>query len=226
MKFSTTTSTITFLIAAASNANAFSIQSTSAPRVASTTTAILRMSTHADTSSMIEEAAAASQKYGASSPEARLAWEAVEEIHSADNSEATKGTIENSEEYNQMINDMEEFLARQRPIFDQISDLATKVKKIKLESPSFEPGDASPELIEALNKAKQLTNEMGFESPDVRVAWDNVEEIASAGTFNAERGAMTEDECLVEATRSACQALEELNRVLEVNKKDGRYSQL
>ena len=38
-----------------------------------------------DSSDLIQQALAASKKYGASSPEARLAWEAVEEVDSADN---------------------------------------------------------------------------------------------------------------------------------------------
>ena len=39
----------------------------------------------ADTSELIKEAMAASKKYGAASPEARLAWEAVEEVDASDN---------------------------------------------------------------------------------------------------------------------------------------------
>lgn len=36
-------------------------------------------------SDLIKEAIAAGKKYGASSPEARLAWEAVEEVNASDN---------------------------------------------------------------------------------------------------------------------------------------------
>jgi hypothetical protein len=39
----------------------------------------------ADSASLIEEALATSKKFGASSPEARLAWETVEEVASSDN---------------------------------------------------------------------------------------------------------------------------------------------
>ena len=44
-----------------------------------------QLQARADSSGLIKEALAASKKYGASSPEARLAWEAVEEVDSSDN---------------------------------------------------------------------------------------------------------------------------------------------
>jgi hypothetical protein len=39
----------------------------------------------ADSSELIQQALKASKKFGASSPEARLAWETVEEVDSSDN---------------------------------------------------------------------------------------------------------------------------------------------
>jgi hypothetical protein len=45
----------------------------------------LQSSVRPDTSKWIAEALAAGEKYGPASPEARLAWEAVEEMDSADN---------------------------------------------------------------------------------------------------------------------------------------------
>ena len=43
------------------------------------------LAARADSASLVEEALAASKKFGASSPEARLAWEAVEEVSASDN---------------------------------------------------------------------------------------------------------------------------------------------
>jgi len=54
------------------------------PRSASTQLRMSAPSTEA-TSDAISAAVAASRKYGAASPEARLAWEAVEEINASDN---------------------------------------------------------------------------------------------------------------------------------------------
>ena len=49
----------------------------------------MRKTTHllarADSSDLVKQALEASKKFGASSPEARLAWEAVEEVDSSDN---------------------------------------------------------------------------------------------------------------------------------------------
>eukprot|EP00529_Nitzschia_sp_RCC80_P040194 CAMPEP_0113512962 /NCGR_PEP_ID=MMETSP0014_2-20120614/39607_1 /TAXON_ID=2857 /ORGANISM="Nitzschia sp." /LENGTH=81 /DNA_ID=CAMNT_0000409331 /DNA_START=234 /DNA_END=479 /DNA_ORIENTATION=+ /assembly_acc=CAM_ASM_000159 len=42
-------------------------------------------STRVDSADLIKEALEVSKKFGASSPEARLAWEAVEEVDAADN---------------------------------------------------------------------------------------------------------------------------------------------
>merc|ERR550539_1407446 len=52
------------------------------------------MSTRADSSALVEEALKISKEFGATSPEARLAWEAVEEVDASDNSAATKGSLD------------------------------------------------------------------------------------------------------------------------------------
>jgi len=48
----------------------------------STTTSLF---SRADSSDLVKEALEISKKFGASSPEARLAWEAVEEVDASDN---------------------------------------------------------------------------------------------------------------------------------------------
>lgn len=74
MKF--TISTIALL--AASSANAFA-PTAFVPRQNS-------MRLHSDAATqLIQDAVAISEKFGKDSPEARLAWETVEEINSADN---------------------------------------------------------------------------------------------------------------------------------------------
>lgn len=74
MKFSTI---LAFL--AVSSTQAFC---PSAMQMRKTTTTL---QARADSSKLVEEALAASKKFGASSPEARLAWETVEEVDSSDN---------------------------------------------------------------------------------------------------------------------------------------------
>lgn len=74
MKFSAIVATV---IAAASTADAFVQQ----PRRAFG----LALSERVDSADLVKEALEISKKFGASSPEACLAWEAVEEVDSSDN---------------------------------------------------------------------------------------------------------------------------------------------
>jgi hypothetical protein len=47
--------------------------------------ATTRLSARVDSSALVKEALEISKKFGASSPEARLAWESVEEVSASDN---------------------------------------------------------------------------------------------------------------------------------------------
>ena len=92
------------------------------------------------------------------------------------------------------------------------------VKPVKL--PNVEQQSAAPynpRLQEALGAAKRMTAEHGIRSPEARVAWETVEEIASAGERSDALGAkLNTDECLAEVAEEACAALEELNRALKL----------
>merc|ERR1719297_152631 len=59
-----------------------------------------KLQSRADSSDSVRKALEASKKYGASSKEARLAWEEVEEIDSSDNSAAYSGGVNTEECYN------------------------------------------------------------------------------------------------------------------------------
>jgi len=54
------------------------------PAAVARTPTFLASTTRPDATSAIQEALEASKKFGATSPEARLAWEAVEELDSSD----------------------------------------------------------------------------------------------------------------------------------------------
>jgi glycerol-3-phosphate dehydrogenase len=96
-----------------------------------------------------------------------------------------------------------------------LKEMVDSVKKVKLSVPEMKAGKASPQLQAALAEAKKLTAEKGLDSPEARVAWDTVEEIAAADNSGALGGGLTADECLVDAAQEACEALEELNRLME-----------
>ena len=100
---------------------------------------------------------------------------------------------------------------------NSLSSMAEEVKAIKLSAPKNTPSEENPKLQEALNNANRLTQAYGVHSSEAKVAWEIVEEIASSGrTNNAVGGILTPEECLVDAAIDACEALEELNRVLNL----------
>lgn len=101
--------------------------------------------------------------------------------------------------------------------FDQMKALANELSAIKMTVASA-PKTESPELKkavqEALAEAKKISEEKGADSPEAKVAWAEVEEVASSGLQNAV-GVSLDDECLVDQAMEACQALEELARAME-----------
>ena len=95
--------------------------------------------------------------------------------------------------------------------------LADVLKNIKLSKPEAKAGEHtnSPELDAALAEARAATETHGITSPEARLAWETYEEIASTGTGNAV-GINLMDECSIESGQEACQAMEELERVMPV----------
>ena len=71
-------------------ATAFSVSSTAAFNAnlrdfSSSSTRLMATKNKADASNLIAEAMKITEKHGSTSPEARLAWEAVEEVNASDN---------------------------------------------------------------------------------------------------------------------------------------------
>lgn len=186
-----------------------------------------QLAARVESASLVEEALAASKKFGASSSEARLAWEAVEEVDSADNSEAMKGSLDDCDvenvssdclEYSAKLEELQSLLDAQQPVLAQLQSVADEVKQVKLASPKSKVSADSPQLEAALAEAKKITEEKGIKSSEAVIAWETVEEIASADNGNAMGDVLTADECLVDAAKEACVALEELNRVIKSQK--------
>jgi hypothetical protein len=120
-------------------------------------------------------------------------------------------------EYGEKVAELEKLLELQKPTLDALKTMAAEVQQVKLAIPEPQPAFRSPELTEAVLEAKRITEEKGISSGEAAVAWETVEEIASAGSANALGGKM-DDECLVDAAKEACAAIEELNRVLNMQK--------
>lgn len=186
--------------------------------------------TDADSSDLVKEALAMSEKYGPTSSEARLAWETVEEVNASDNSVASMGNL-NDEcdvevvtqeclEYNAQLEDLQDLLEAHAPGMTSFSkELAETIEPIKLVRPEAPGAPPIPELAAALEEARSLTDRHGLDYPESVVAWETVEEIAASGSSNALGGSLDEDECLVEAAREACAALEELQKIISARKK-------
>lgn len=211
------------LIAAlASTSDAFTVNQSTARRGT-------QMMAQVSSENLVAEALKMSKEFGATSSEARLAWEAVEEVDASDNSAATKGNL-NDEcdvevvskdclEYSEAIEELQELLKASKPKVASLSDnLATSLGNVKLSTPDASAAPQSKELQAALAEAREITEKEGLSSSAAAVAWETVEEIAAAGNSNALGGALSDDECLVEAAQEACAALEELSRIIESRK--------
>eukprot|EP00533_Pseudo-nitzschia_delicatissima_P015551 CAMPEP_0197265704 /NCGR_PEP_ID=MMETSP1432-20130617/2558_1 /TAXON_ID=44447 /ORGANISM="Pseudo-nitzschia delicatissima, Strain UNC1205" /LENGTH=223 /DNA_ID=CAMNT_0042730475 /DNA_START=44 /DNA_END=715 /DNA_ORIENTATION=+ len=180
----------------------------------------------ADVSALIDEATKLSQDFGPTSPEARLAWEAVEEVNAADNSAASMGSLDTEcevenitdecLEYGLALDELQELIAANgmpdNKAFEK--EIATTVNPVKLTPPETGKAPNPPQLQAALVEARKLTSELGLASPEATIAWETVEEIAAAGNSNVLGGSISADECFVEAAKEACEALEELHKIV------------
>lgn len=180
-----------------------------------------------DSSDAIADAMEATRKFGANSPEARVAWDIVEEINASDNSAAYSGSS---------------VPLTSEPVFDEellkeigeqvFAQPVVPVKNIKLNPPSPSSWDevlttaadtstsdkyekvTHPTMKKAIGMAELMTEWYGVHSKESRLAWEVVEDIASNDFTEATKGEInTGEECLVELM-DACEAMEELERAL------------
>jgi len=144
-----------------------------------------------------------------------------------DNSEATKGSAdvdcqvdgdssELCKEYDEKMEALQSIMKQIKPELDNVQALATELRNVKIGAPESKPKPQSPELMAAIESAQAVSQEKGESSVEARLAWETVEEVASAPRTENAMGGMLTDECLVETAADACAALEELNRALEV----------
>jgi len=168
----------------------------------------------------------ATERYGIHSPEARLAWEVVEEFDASTNDsaayEARDGGLSEDEliaAYNEVGKSMELMRDKRRRASasfkdnqELMRDVASELRAIKLSPPSKQPAPTIPGLWDSKLKARAFTQQFGATSPEARLAWEEVEEIAASGLENALQE-HNDNNNLVQAAE-ACMALEELDRFL------------
>jgi hypothetical protein len=118
-------------------------------------------------------------------------------------------------DYNGKLQELSAVLDQAKSHHGSLKTLADELANIKLQVSKSKPAPDSPQLKAALQNAKKISKEQGASSPDARIAWETVEEIASAGLQNSLGGKLNDDECaIVESALEACKALEELNKAL------------
>jgi len=193
----------------------------------------------------IDEATRLSKLHGAGSKEARVAWDIVEEINASDNSASYTGGIseddcfigdidinteapEECDDYVSGVNAIAESLKNQETKFDNARMIAESVQPIKLSDVTPEAPKDSPaqiaSMVEALDNARRITNEQGIKSSAAKLAWEAVEEMGSNDLSEAMKKGLDPEECLVDKVQ-ACEAMEELDRVMFLDKiaESGRY---
>jgi len=190
----------------------------------------------------IQNAMQLSKDKGATSSEARVAWDIVEELNASDNSAAFTGGISDDDcfiaEDDAAPEECVDYAAGVEAVVKSAYDalekpnsskaaaeknIAESVRPISLSSKGSESSkntdsvEVNTALLAALENAKKITAELGITSSEAKLAWEDVEEIASSSTSEATKKALDLDECDVEKIE-ACEALEELDRVINVPK--------
>ncbi|VEU38874.1 unnamed protein product [Pseudo-nitzschia multistriata] len=177
----------------------------------------------------IRAAMEATERYGIHSPQAKVAWEIVEEFDASTNDSAAytpnrEGGL-SQEELNQAYQEVQASMEiMQRNQYAAVSfqnnqqlmkDVAAELQAIKLSPPAKKPAPTIPGLWDAKLKARALSQQFGNQSPQAKLAWEEVEEIASSGLNNAVGGNLYQQEtCDLVQAAEACMALEELDRFL------------
>jgi len=143
-------------------------------------------------------------------------------------SEALKGSIVEEcdpDDLTPACLDYGRFLDELRTIQDAMAEQAQDRKKrnlvdvlknVKLIAAEGTKVTSSPQLTEALEKAKAATAQHGITSSEARLAWETYEEIASSDRRENAMGVSLLEECSVESGQEACEAIAELDRVMGV----------
>jgi len=217
--------TSTAFVVTSRSSSAISSYSSSASASASAS------SLYAASQQNIDEAMAATEKYGIKSSEARLAWEVVEECDAStndaaaytpgDNEAPTPTTSMTEEEMKEKMEQLMIHCSIPKLLADQQlrEDVMAELQSIKLMPSKSQPKPKIAGLLASKIKARAISKQYGNASTESKLAWEEVEEIASSGLSNAIGSSLTVgEECDLEQAAEACMALEELDRFLTSGK--------
>ena len=122
-------------------------------------------------------------------------------------------------EYNDKLEELQAIIAQSSQAVSKVKNIAQELKDIKMTVAQASTTVESPEMKAAIkaayDSALQTEQKFGKNSPEARVAWTDLEEVASSGLSNAMGPILNAENCDIEETSiTACEALEEVNRVL------------
>jgi len=125
-------------------------------------------------------------------------------------------------EYDEKVRALGEILSEQKASIEKVKALASEIQAVKIKPGSSTKSPDSALMKKVLKEAKEAVVQYGADSTQSKLAWEIVEEVASSDNSVSMLPSL-EEECLVEAIE-ACEAIEELNRVLSLESQTSRYS--
>ncbi|KAL7490854.1 hypothetical protein ACHAWT_000922 [Skeletonema menzelii] len=161
-----------------------------------------------DASEAIAEALKISEELGATSNEARVAWDNVEEMDSNDSSPAflgsnTIGVDTLSDDYYGKIRSLHYLMEDTNWSMQQMKRLIKEIKLLDLKDPSLArlpDGEGGAALKAALSDAKAAVEVHGASSVEAKKAWDKLD---SCFGSNAEGALEFSDECDIDSKPSS-----------------------
>jgi hypothetical protein len=117
-------------------------------------------------------------------------------------------------EYGEKLQELNTLLQQNTQYVSTMKNIASELKAISMTVATAKPAARSPAVTAALEHAKATELEFGKNSPEARVAWSELEEIASTGLENAMTPILDNTNCAIDSSIEACEALEEVSRVL------------
>eukprot|EP00565_Helicotheca_tamesis_P006330 CAMPEP_0185728572 /NCGR_PEP_ID=MMETSP1171-20130828/3900_1 /TAXON_ID=374046 /ORGANISM="Helicotheca tamensis, Strain CCMP826" /LENGTH=242 /DNA_ID=CAMNT_0028397295 /DNA_START=97 /DNA_END=825 /DNA_ORIENTATION=+ len=132
-----------------------------------------------DTADAVAEALRISKEFGATSPEARVAWDAVEEMDSNDSSAAFSSTITTSAkgDYFNQIQSLAFLMKETKEKLSQMKTLANHLMELELTDPSLtQLGPEAENIRNALAEAKAAVGVHGPHSPEAESAWSALDD--------------------------------------------------
>lgn len=117
-------------------------------------------------------------------------------------------------EYGEKLVELNTLLKQNTQYVSNMKNIASELKAISMTVAAAKPAARSPAVTAALENAKATETQYGKNSPEARVAWSELEEIASAGLENAMTPIVDSTNCIIDSSIDACEAIEEVSRVL------------